>query len=833
MHIFNTQIKPKQPLYPFQIAIPKMKKLILLIGLFFYCLNSRSQNLTINELSALCNKKNIEEVNAYLLKKGWKFHESSLGAEAQYKYTSWSFNKIVNQNKAFAWISLYSYEEIPNKVQYSFCDRFYYDTIKRSLVTSGLKKIKSYFEVNDSVLKYAGLNFVLTISAVKRDTIDCNFTENPDTIYSAVAVKKFGVFDDANGIKQMYDSLGNIEAEFTVKDGKIDGYLKSFYTNGKLQVHSTFINGVRQGISTEYDENGILIAAYNYLNDELNGPFKIYENNKLNMVGGKLNGVDHGQFKEYNEDNRIVKEYTMKRGVLDGNYTEYGFVEGKLLVKVIGYYSNGEKTGLWQTVKINEKGIDILESHTYVKGKEQGAFKRINRDSIFIGNYKNGLLDGSYRVYQRLTSYSLDALHGDTTKCQLIINGRYLEGQRSGVWKFYSMSKGLIKEGQYQQGLESGEWKQYFDNYVNDNGKPQPYSGKLRLIENYEHGIKNGKETIWGILEKRTIKCPKKVTDNFSPMDTCFKMVYQRFFQTSYYKNGALNGSFERKDSNDLIISKGNYINGKKDGLWLESRLSLDSALNNYYTFLRGKYADGMETGVWEEFIKEDFINVTNTYLNGKLNGKTTNYNNYKKPKEEKYFEDGKLKTFNIYDSLGANILRSYEILAESDYEFKCRKTTFNQAGRIVQEYTLRKNNGKAINLNYFEFVFNLYTGIYSDGTLGHASGEYKMYDKNNRILVEGQMHKNMKIGLWKNYYYDNNIYSEQAFKDNVGGVEKFLLLNSSRPFNGKFVQNYENGKPKYKFLIFKGLREGKSKYYSEMGNLIKTENYKNGILTK
>jgi len=808
-----------------------MKRLFLLVTLFFAYVTAHSQNLSINELFALCNKPNWDEVNEYMLKKGWEYHESSKGDDTHYNTITWSYEKEYYGDKAKGWFYLYTYEGYPNKLTYSFFNKLSYTTIKNGITAAGMKLIDNSIEDNEIVTKYAGSNFIVTIKTAKREKEEDTYSDNSITAYSVVIIKKAGVYDNDNGLKKTFDDYGNLESEFTLKDGKINGTAKAYYSNGQVKVVSIFINGKKQGNSKEYDEYGVLTAEYNYLNGEPNGVYKIYENGKLKLTGGLLNGEKYGQFKIYDEESRISQEYNMKLGLLDGAYTDYYYDEGKLIAKITGFYANGQKIGLWKTIKIKEKGTELIEFKTYVNDEKNGAFKEVSNDSIIFGTYKNGILDGSYKVYRSLTALLLGGLHGDTTNCPLVATGNYNEGQKNGYWKYYSWSKGLIREGRYYNDLETGEWKYYFENYVDEKSKPLPYSGKLFLIVNYENGKKSGKETRYAFLERKEVPCDTTGNSNINPLDTCHKMEYQKIFQTAYFKNGELYGPFEQKDSAGVVTDKGNFIYGEKDGLWLESYISEDIEEGKYYTFLRGNYANGLETGNWDEFVNEEFIYTKYSYSNGKLNGKTTNYNRYKKPRQEKYFDNGQLIKLDIYDSLGVEILRSYEIFNETTYSLKCKKTEYYDDGKASQIYTLKKENEGKINHNFFELIFNISTEKESDGNSGYTDGEFKLYDEKEKILIEGTVYKKDKIGVWKYYYYDMNVYSEQTFNNNIGDVEKYFIITTGKLFSGKFIQNYENGNLKYEFKISDGLREGKSKYYDENGKVTKTEKYKKGIL--
>lgn len=810
--------------------IPNMKRLCLSITILLVNVTAHSQNLSLKELFTICNKPNWDEINEYILKKGWDYYESSKGDGTYYNTITWSYQKEYYGDKAKGWFYLYTYEGYPNKIVYTCFNKPSYNTIKNGISSAGMKLIDNSIEDNEIITKYSGTNFIVTVRTAKREKEDSYYNDNTITAYSITVIKKAGVYDNDNGLKKIFDSYGNLELEYTLKDGEINGKVKAYYSNGKIKVSSNFINGKKQGSEKEYDEFGLLTTEYNYLNGEANGIYKIYENGKLKMTGTLLNGEKNGLFKIYDEEERIDKEYSMKLGLLDGVYSEYFYDEGKLFVKVTGFYENDMQTGLWQTMKFEEKGTELIEYNTYLNNEKNGAFKEVSNDSIIFGTYTNGSLDGAYKVYKNLTAWLIGGLHGDTTNCPLIVTGSFNEGKRNGYWKYYSLSKGLIKEGEYYDDLETGEWKYYFENYIDEKSKPLPYSGKLFLIENYENGQKNGKETRFAFLERKEVSCDTTGNDSINPLDTCHKKIFQKIYQTAYFKNDVLHGPFEQKDSSGITIFKGNFINGKKDGIWLESYVSADLEDKNYYTFLRGNYTNGFESGMWDEFVTDDFIYTKYNYTNGKLHGKTTHYSNQYKPREEKYFENGKLKTLITYDSLGA-MNRKYEILTETNYDLTCRKTDFDKSGKVSQVYWMTKDEG-ILNHYVFEHLFLIKTGgKLSDSTSGYPNGEFIIYDANDKILVEGYYYKTEKTGKWRTYYYDASVYTEQEFTQNIGGKEYYYSIASEQPFSGKFIQNYYNGKPKYKFKISNGLRNGKSIYYDESGEKSKTEKYEKGIL--
>jgi antitoxin component YwqK of YwqJK toxin-antitoxin module len=808
------------------------KKIYGIIILILTNISFQAQSLSVIELIQLSNKPNWESANTTLVSKGWEYYDSKAGDDENYNTVTWAFEKSNFDDKAQCWFKLFTYVGFPNKIIYTFRSKIIYNTIKQTLSANGFKYIDSEIKDDEVISKYVNPNFIIELSYMQKESDD--YSGVTYTSYLVTVIKKAGIYDNQNGLKQIFDDNGNLESEYTLKDGVANGSTHAYYPNGKLKITFNYIDGKKQGISREYEENGDLTAEYNYLNGEPNGNFKIYENNKLKLIGSLLNGKRNGQFKVYNEEGRIYKEYDIKSDLPEGNYVEYYYDEGKLLYKVKGFYLNNEKTGKWQTIKITENGSEIIEFNTYIKNEKNGSFKEVRNDSIVFGTYKNGILDGSYKVYQSLKASILGGLHGDTTNCPLITVGNYSEGLKNGYWKFYSWSKKLIREGRYYNNLETGEWKYYFDNYVDAKGKSLPFSGKLFLTRTFEDGRKSGKETRYAFLENKKVPCDTINNRNINPLDTCYTVVFQNVFQTAYYKNDDLNGPTELKDSADVITEKGNFIHGKKDGLWLESYVNKDINDKNYYTYLRGNYIGGLETGNWDEFVTEDFIFAKYNYTYGKLNGKTTYYNRLKRPYEELYFKNGQFTELYIYDSLGDYILRSYLIFNETKDSYNCKKTIFFRNGKAShsQVYTFKKKNSEKINYNLFEFIFITSIGENSDGSSGYPDGEFKVYDNKERVISEGTVYKKDKIGVWKYYYYDVNIYTEQEFiNSNNYGFERYFTFTTKQLFSGKFVQKYDNGKLKFEFKISEGLRDGKSKYFSKDEKNINIEKYEKGVL--
>lgn len=808
-----------------------MKKFILSILLFCNC-SIYSQNLTLNELFAICNRKNWDEVNEYLIKKGWEYHESSKGDDTHYNTITWSYEKNRYNEKAQGWFYLYTYEDLPNKLGFTFFKKQTYTSLKAGIAAAGMKLIENTIEDNEIIAKYGNSNFILTVTTERREREDDYGSENSITAYSIVLIKKAGVYDNDNGFKTTYDEYGNLDAEYTLRDGKINGVAKRYHPNGQVKFVSTFVNGQKQGVAKEYDEEGVLTSEFTYVNDQHNGAYKIYEGGKLILTGNIARGEKNGLFKEYDDEGKLRKEYTLIDGLFDGSYTAYYYDENVMYIKVTGQYKKDVQIGRWQTIKTKDKKIDILDSKTYVDGEVDGFYKEVKGDSIIFASKKNGVQEGKYSLYRNIATLLLGGLSGDTSNCPVTEVGYYHEGQKDGLWKYYDFTGTLIKEGFYARDLENGEWKYYYNGYRDEKGNLADYSGKLYLIETYLAGEKNGKEIRYSSLVSRRKQCDTGTNKTTNSSDTCYEALYKPGYYSAFYKKNDLHGQYEQKDSVDMVTFKGNYVNGEKDGYWIESYLNFKRNGTPYYKFFRGNYKNGKEIGKWEQYDSKNIVLITNEYNNGKLDGKTTQWSMNGAAFIVKTFKENEIERIEIFDTINKKLKLRYDILTVFSDFFKCQETVFSADGNVSQEYRIYKGKKeKAVDHWSFLANFNANVKNNNDFSSGFKDGEYVKYDRNEKPLISGSYHKQERVGDWVFYYYDKNLKKEVNISNDHEGIEKYTVLDSGLPYSGKFVELFPNGKEKTEIKIKGGLREGKSKYYSEEGKLVRTEKYEKGQL--
>jgi hypothetical protein len=180
-----------------------MKNKISLI-LFTLIISSTlfGQKLSLTDLTSLCNKKNWQDVNQFMMIKGWTYYDSKKGDTDKYNTITWSFNKNDYSDKAQAWFYLYTFDEYPNKISYSIFNKASYLLIQNSLTANGFKLVDSEIEDEEVISTYANSGYTLKVTNAKRS--DDDYSDRSMTSYNITLIKKSGIYDNDNGKKTDY-----------------------------------------------------------------------------------------------------------------------------------------------------------------------------------------------------------------------------------------------------------------------------------------------------------------------------------------------------------------------------------------------------------------------------------------------------------------------------------------------------------------------------------------------------------------------------------------------------------------------------------------------------
>lgn len=785
----------------------KIKFIYICFGLFFSTI--QAQKLSLNDLENICQKKNWESVNQFLMNKGWEYYESSKGDSESYNTITWSYNKSYD-DKASAWFYLYTYEGFPNKVKYSVFNKPSYSAIQKSLSSKGYKLKDSEIEDNELISNYASSKFLLTISTEKREKDSYSSFDKSITAYGFTLIKKSSAYDPSNGLKKLYfDNSQQVEIIYNVKDGKFEGDYKAYYKNGNLRIEGVYKNDKKQGLWKDYDEQGNLVNVYNLSN-------------------GKL----EGKSMEYQSNGKIKKTEFFKNGLLHGETIDYLYDEetGGLKVKLIINYLEGKLEGETKIIYFDEEQNHRVISKVMFKNDLKNGFaQEVSEDTLIITNYNNDKLHGNFRRYRDLRQLLLGGIiQTDTTKLYLTDRGQYQNGSKTGYWKHYDLAGGL-SEGNYSKDLKTGPWKFYYSRFFKDKSEDEePYSQELFLVENYANGKRNGVSERFSQLRHEKYKC-NKLDENNKPIDSCKRRIYTKIHLLANYKNDELHGEYILKDSLGNLRYKGNYNYGKENGEWIES-YTIETEQDPIYVYKKGNYQSGLKEGRWIEYLNDQHILVESNYKYNVLNGLYTKYNIKGYKQEEKLFRANELKELKVYDTLGKNIEKVYKILSESQSAYKVRFINyFKEGGRFEADYHIAKPTAEISHYDFREVFHKEMKGSsksYQDGIvlLAHADGS---------VSFKGKMYKTARSGTWEHNYPKQNVKVVTKYEDNSNkpNSETYYILDTNQLFDGEFIYTDDDTGNYEERRIRDGLRNGTTTYYSKAGDKLKKEKYKDGIL--
>ncbi|MFV8362655.1 toxin-antitoxin system YwqK family antitoxin [Flavobacterium sp. ZT3P35] len=181
-----------------------------------------------------------------------------------------------------------------------------------------------------------------------------------------------------------------------------------------------------------------------------------------------------------------------------------------------------------------------------VNGKKHGLWKGVFEESKrprYEGTFDHGKEIGIFNFY-------------DDTKARSIIATREFNVKDNSAYTiFYDQNKNKVSEGKVVNKLFEGQWKYYHQ-----------ASKNIMTTENYNKGKLDGLRTVFYISGK--------VAEEISYKNNLKNGFYKKYtekgviLEESIFKNNIYNGLAIFSDANGNIVSKGQFVNGKKSGIW-------------------------------------------------------------------------------------------------------------------------------------------------------------------------------------------------------------------------------------------------------------------------
>ena len=298
-------------------------------------------------------------------------------------------------------------------------------------------------------------------------------------------VDKFG---KKQGFWRIFYDNGNVKREEKYKDDKLDGYEKDFtydgnlikvekyeegsniknadelvkldvkldyYNNGKVKSSGTYKDGIPEGVTRIYSEEGLVIAGKIYSGGLIvaegiydkkghqQGKWKEYfANGKLKSEGEYIDGKRTGAWIYYYENGKIEQQGKFIAGGQPVGDWSWYYENGKILREE--KFRSGKPDGTM--VEYSDSGM-VITKGGFIDGEKDGPWVNIDGDRKNEGSYKNGQMEGPWK-----------STYANGKKA---FEGSYVDGNENGKHVYYYGSGSIEQEGKYIMGNKEGDWKHF------------------------------------------------------------------------------------------------------------------------------------------------------------------------------------------------------------------------------------------------------------------------------------------------------------------------------------------------------------------------------------
>jgi antitoxin component YwqK of YwqJK toxin-antitoxin module len=290
------------------------------------------------------------------------------------------------------------------------------------------------------------------------------------------------------------------------KDGKKDGLWTEWYENGQKEWERTYINGRIEGLYSIWYNNGQKECSGNIKDQRYNGIWTFWDKDGVKYEGKMIReGDEDGTFFErygVSERLRIATHENYINGKREGLFTEW-WSNGQKEIQT--NYENDEKEGLLTEWRSNGKK---KKEGNYINGKREGLFTEwwSNGHKEIQTNYENdekeGLLTEWYKSgkKKRETNYKDGKSDGLSTEWNW-----YKYGQKSGERTYKDGNEDGLHTRWYENGQKShvsdyNDYNNPLETEYYENGDPK-WKGTLKYLPDiygfYSHVYYDGKCTYW------------------------------------------------------------------------------------------------------------------------------------------------------------------------------------------------------------------------------------------------------------------------------------------------------------------------------------------------
>jgi len=237
--------------------------------------------------------------------------------------------------------------------------------------------------------------------------VDANDETIPDTVNKTDSFgKKTGFWIEKTG--------GMVYKGEYVDNKKVKSWIGYYPTNFIYKVE-LYTNGVKDGISMQFDKHGKITLVENYKNGLLHGKTINYGGFSETPMAETdyLNGKRNGLYRLYYDNAKIQEESWFKNDLKDG-LSRWNNKNGRKMAEY--NYKAGNFDGVQKTFYENDS---LQTTETYLENK----------------------LSGEYREYYR--------------NGKVKVSGKYVNGQKEGAWTEYDELGKIVKVTKFKDGQEA------------------------------------------------------------------------------------------------------------------------------------------------------------------------------------------------------------------------------------------------------------------------------------------------------------------------------------------------------------------------------------------
>jgi uncharacterized protein len=453
---------------------------------------------------------------------------------------------------------------------------------------------------------------------------------------------------------------GTVSSQGMMKNGKPEGFWKSYYVTGILKAEGKRTNFMLDSIWLFYDQAGDTTEKISFLYGKKNGwyfkygkdPMKgVYIISKELFAGDKKEGISY----IFYPDGKIKQTFAYENGKKDGLSKEYD-KEGNIVTLI--EYNND--------FLITREKINRIDS----KGLKQGSWKEFypNGGIKCEKTYKDDMLNGYYKEYDNRGRLNLTMLYDNGS----IVKNKVDDAPDIEIVNKHDDEGKLIFSGPFRNNIPVGIHREYGkdgkvnNSYVyNDNGLMVSQG----IVD--EAGNRNGK---WkDLYPDGKTEAEGQYSDNRKTGIWKFYGKDGKMEQTGAYNNGRPDGIWKWYYENNNLLREEEYFQGKRDGTYTEYSNEgtiiaqgqySDSEKNGEWKFISannteiGKYILGLKDGLWKSYFNDGKLRTKGNYVQGNPDGQHVIYYENGKLKEEQFYEMGiRTRTWRKYDEDGKLIL--------------------------------------------------------------------------------------------------------------------------------------------------------------------------------